>query len=158
MNKVFVVVGFFILTACSSPSDVLTPTWEGASADQLAIWHDEVTNAVSAWQLAIGEDCRFPLYVGEDGSPVVLFSRTEWPHAMTISGIYDGSTGQIDVYGGDPAVPTRHGSVLLHEIGHAIGLDHTSEGESVMFTYKNHNNTKPSVTDALNARSALGCD
>lgn len=127
----------------------LTPVVEDGT--DLADWTGDVQSAVSSWQRAIGADCTFPIGVGPGGAPVILTAEPiPGARARTFTGADQRDVLEIRVFDqGD-----LHG-VLVHELGHAIGLGHETSLGSVMHAPSVAQD--PDDNDALRARHAIGC-
>jgi hypothetical protein len=112
--------------------------------------------------------CPVPFEVADEGHTVEMIPRERWPHGSGTLGITfdnynspitDPAAGEwIDVMDFYPdqepidwAVP-----VLLHELGHAMGLQHVDSGASVMMSSA----FRPDVQydDVINAAAQLGCE
>lgn len=74
-----------------------------------------------------------------------------------ISGIGKGSTWTGELYVRQDLEPGPElGAVFCHELGHALGLDHLQDFESVMYPKINEEfRPIPTEEDAISARSAL---
>lgn len=147
-----------ILTSCTATSNqpsTVVPTWTTAPSPELAlVWGSEITAAIDTWQGAIGQDCPFPLTIGADGNSASLLPEQQWPYGASTSGMH--SHGQISVLGD---APWGHRAVLLHEMGHAIGLAHNeADATSIMWPVAGSPYKAPSGEDAANMRAAIGCD
>jgi hypothetical protein len=118
-------------------------------------WGGVVRRAVDTWSQSLGPDCRFPLEVGEGGMPVTFYSSGRWPDDPAAIGMYlfgpFGEGRAIDVRGND-----RY-ATLVHEMGHAIGLQHSSDRGALMY-YTFNGVQGPTPGDVAEARAALGCD
>lgn len=127
-----------------------------APSEELPLWTEQVTRAATAWNVALGDDCQ-PFHVTPgSGMRVELIALDDWPdredHPRTV-GWYD-YTGYIMVRA-DQDSRSRH-FTLLHEIGHAVGLDEHSEDEAdVMHSPASYN---ISANDVRRMRDVLGCN
>lgn len=120
---------------------------------QQASWERSVTSAVNKWNdslVSIG--CSEFLIVDTleySDRKIILEPMKNQPNSTTI-GEFDGNS--IVVYGdsGELKMP-----VLLHEIGHAIGLDHNNRKTSVML--KSPVRFEPDAQDLIDASKLIGC-
>ena len=79
-----------------------------------------MTMAVKTWNSAVPECGVLLSIVEEKGHPVKLYSGNEWPDSL--SGQFDGESIRVRIGIGPWEFP-----ILLHEFGHALGLEHVSE-------------------------------
>lgn len=142
-----------LLTGCFSewllPADLKPEGPDG--------WADEVAQAADAWNTALGAPCDGVFSIG-DTYPIKLVPAADWPWGESI-GITD--TGGLDWRHGsihDAEIEVRDDSpsyqrVLLHELGHALGLEHSASGIMNANTLDNEIDD-----DAIKlARGLLGC-
>jgi hypothetical protein len=100
-------------------------------------------------------DCAFPIEIAApndadaDACAIRLVSPALWIHG-DLDGVEDDC--YIDIKGPDPSL-----SVVAHELGHAIGLEHSDDAASIMHPTVRAN-IDPSDDDVRAARSVAGCD
>lgn len=136
-----------------------------ATFDNTTYWTAEVAHAAAIWNdAAVAAGCGAPFSIVDDdpsAHAIRLVPRAAWPYADDKIGMY------IDEYADPDDVgfilirerrprASSHVPVLLHELGHAIGLTHDDHPDAVM----------TDVVDALEVlqprdlarmRDALGC-
>lgn len=106
-----------------------------------------VEGAAGHWnRLLVERGCEPPFAMGPEGHAIVLVPSDAWEY-----GSRDGYTDGDEIRLAGNTVPPQ--ALLLHELGHAIGLDHV-EGRSIM-SEPIGLGIYPSDVEA--AASAMGC-
>lgn len=133
------------------PLVTLTPTVFGVDA---AAWEYAVADAAEDWeQILRNVDCEVTFAVATGGHEVCGWAVKEWPfptHWMGVTGY--GAHESIDVIA-ELDTPRLH-QTLMHELGHAMGLEHVEGRTSVM-------NPAGGVfveQDVADAARAIGCN
>lgn len=142
-----------MLAACNGWGDTLDPVNHVPGVND-AVWHSEVSAASDIWRDSMTEGC-YPFHIavdGECGNHVTLVPRSEWDHDDKYNGVENTSDGDIDIIGDSPY---NRRPILLHELGHAMGLDHDLDTNSIM--HPTSHASLPTWRDVRNAESALGC-
>lgn len=138
---------------------------ENPALDNASYWSSEVTSAVEIWNAAaIDAHCEppFEMSTDADAHPIHLVPRDAWPHDHKYIGMFvdeeldDAGVGYIDIRERRPK-RTSHVPVLLHELGHALGMDHDDDATSVM-TETVGAVVKPGAADIARMRDTLGCE
>lgn len=157
-----------LLTGCGLqwddvPGAVLNPSVRPTSGMSLDDWNASVTRAATEWNDAMTElGCAAPFalsFVTSGAHPVRLVPEAEW---IWDDG-WDGTTTP-DGGGGPPgaievkaSTSDKH-AVLLHELGHALGLDHLPRedyGPSALNVSGSAARLQP--IDRESAAAILGC-
>lgn len=119
--------------------------------------------ALSLWAEAIGPDCKLPLLIddgqrsgiddyGPEALPIRLVPPAEWTLGEHVLGSQDIDGVVIQGTPYDDRV-----RITGHELGHALGLDHSKEIRSIMYPTMNAWKTF-TADDVRLARAAIGCD
>jgi hypothetical protein len=158
-------VGWDDLPNAKVRPEVHTTYLANPTFDNQAYWSAQVENAVEVWnQTALDAGCTAPFSMAVDDAaahPIRLLPRDAWPYANDIVGMYvdeysdPDDLGYIVIRERRP-IDQSHLPVLLHELGHAIGLTHEATAGTVM-TELTGSVTKPHVRDIARMRDALGC-
>ena len=113
------------------PGAPVTPV---AAPAALAAWELEVASAVETWEIALATvGCEAPFALSDDGHAIFLVAPAAWSHGPTLAGIQF-SDGPFDLRGWIEIRENtqRRDDVLLHELGHALGLLHSDITPSLM--------------------------
>jgi hypothetical protein len=144
---------FLLLGACTGwdRGDGLDPVSrvDGVKPD---VWYAEVEAASDTWRYLMEPGC-YPFHMVEDGEcgqHVILVPKSEWKRPEAAGVAY--SDGHIEVIGD---IPYYRQGILMHEIGHAMGLDHSTDIDSIM--YPSVSAEEPTAQDVKDAQNASEC-
>lgn len=132
------------------PGAVATPVALDVS---LPAWTRRVQSEVDVWRAALDAiGCPAPFTVGPGGHPVELVDPSAW--TLSAKGNTDGTS--IRILGWSPGA-IHDSPVLLHELGHALGLSHADPkfGPSLMTAHVDQ--AAPLPRDIAAAACSLGC-
>ena len=154
----FVLFAISACTACNNewtgwddvPTATITPR---ASTAHDAEWTAFVTDQAAVWANILAPfGCAPPFVVGDGGHVVELVPASDWSYGDGVGGM---TTDVIEVREAKTG-GVRRSSMLLHELGHALGLDHADAafGASIMTAKVG---TAIAARDVAAAACRLGC-
>lgn len=118
----------------------------------LAQWSAYVAAGVAQWAPAFDVSCPFPFTLDALGPKfVALVTVAAWTESAqdegftTKPGIFVKVSPDVD-----------HRAIITHELGHAMGLSHTTRPTSIMYPTVDDAKT-PDAQDFKEARAAMGC-
>lgn len=132
------------------------PFVDNTGVDNAGYWLSEVQAAADAWNAALEtRGCAPMFHVTDDPSvpayAVVLWTTDEWTHGDDHVGLMQSGEVGAGFIHVRSRLPRSNLPILLHEMGHALGLQHAS-ADSVM-TYKVGDLVAPTARDI----AALEC-
>ena len=132
------------------PTATLTPQ---AAAPLEAEWSAFVVDQAAVWSTALAASgCMSPFTIGDGGHIIALVPAADWSYGDDVAGM---TTDRIEVREAKTG-GVRRSAMLLHELGHALGLDHAdpSFGASVMIAKPG---SELAARDVAAAACRLGC-
>lgn len=132
------------------PRFALHPIAEDVDA---ATWGQAVADAADRWRVELAAvGCEVRIELADDGHEVRGWTEAAWPFpSFWLGSTTFGANESMDVVG-DLASDKRE-QVLMHEMGHALGLPHVEDRPSLM----NPRAGELTDEDVENAALALGC-
>jgi hypothetical protein len=117
-------IAIVVLVGCVPDIDGdITPVSDNHSL----IWREDVARAISVIAEAV-YPCETPFRIVDDGFKIRLIEKTHWTHGTNV-GFFDHES--VDIRATENGFPPS-GGILLHELGHMLGLEHISDRRSVM--------------------------
>ena len=162
MKRLCVALALCAACAAESPPSPVGQQWHdvprfavkpiAVDVDQ-ASWNDAVAAAGDRWRVELAAvGCESRIELADDGHEVRGWTEAAWPFPTNwIGSTTFGANESIDVVGDQPA--DRREQVLMHEIGHALGLQHIEGRPSLM----NPRAGELTDEDVEMAAAALGC-
>lgn len=154
-----------LLAACSPgwedvPGAPINAQVPAAPGHALEWWSLEVQDAADTWAELVGPDCPPPFrYVpgpddaGMPAHPIRLIAERDWTHGPSVFGQEsDAPGGYVDIRS-MPYAGRR--MILMHELGHAIGLDHRPDVQADALMRVNPSVSIPNPSEIAEARSLI---
>ena len=158
-----IVLLFTLLAACTLPADDPWDDMPGSKVtpvfpDGQDWWYVRVEAEAAQWAKAVEpHGCPAPfLVVPEGGRPVRLVPPEEWRHPANKIGVETPDGIDIRWYQTDLIPEGRWTTpILLHEMGHALGLEHSDNEYEAMHTPAWE--YAPAVREGELAAMSIGC-
>lgn len=164
MRKAIIFAVLFLANACTGwdgwddvPTAKVTAKSELPSAETK--WREIVAQDVAAWNNALTAiGCQAPFEMSSSGHPVILVPFGTWGFGSSVAGMTDEDRIRVQasfIIVNDAVIP--HPVLLLHELGHALGLNHSDAifGPSAMTPEPTSDVLQP--RDIAAAACAMGC-
>jgi hypothetical protein len=142
----------------------ITPAEEAVAVRALQLW-SQVSNLTFIQNTAAPDSAIINIGVSPlDSSGNILgqggYNYTNaggfWHIAGGVADMNASDNWSLSVNSGDPAGTYNFFSVAAHEIGHAVGLEHTANAQDIMYPYYTTDKFTPSPTDVRSIQSLYG--